>query len=202
MRPISAFTSARNRGNDYPTSPGTGALQLNRIIKGTFLVSAAVVVLGGLQAKPASAGTATANLSVTATVSADCTISTAPVAFGTYDPVVTNLSTALNGTGTITTTCTTGAAPIITLDQGANPTGGSTAAVPVRQMASGSDRLGHFLYQNVGRTTVWGNTVGSAPSSVAGTGVAQNFTVYGAVTGGQNVPTGSYADTVGATVTF
>jgi spore coat protein U-like protein len=175
---------------------------MNRIMKGTFLVAAAVVVLGGLQANPASAGTATANLSVTATISANCTISTAAVAFGTYDPVVTNLSSALTGTGTVTTTCTTGALPVITLDQGANPTGGSTAAVPVRQMGSGANRLGYFLYQNVGRTTVWGNTGGSAPSAVAGTGVAQNFTVYGAVTGGQNVPTGSYTDTVVATVTF
>jgi spore coat protein U-like protein len=175
---------------------------MNRIMKGTFLVAASVIVLGGLQAKPASAGTATANVSITATIAANCTISTAPVAFGTYDPVVTNLSTALNGTGTITTTCTTGAAPVITLDQGANPTGGSSPTVPARQMASGSDRLAYFLYQNVGRTTVWGNTAGTAPASVAGTGAAQNVTVYGAVTGGQNVPTGSYADTVVATVSF
>jgi spore coat protein U-like protein len=174
---------------------------MNRIMKGTFLVAAAVV-LGGLQASPASAGTATANLSVTATVSANCTISTAPVAFGAYDPVVTNLSTALNGSGTVTTTCTTGAAPVITLDQGATPTGTSTATVPQRQMISGANKLGYFLYQNVGRTTVWGNTAGTAPSSVAGNGSAQAITVYGAVTGGQNVPTGSYADTVVATVTF
>jgi spore coat protein U-like protein len=69
-------------------------------------------------------------------------------------------------------------------------------------MGSAGNMLGYFLYQNVGRTTVWGNTVGTAPSSVAGTGAPQNFTVYGAVTGGQNVPTGSYTDTVVATVTF
>ena len=41
------------------------------------------------------AATDTANLDVSATVSANCTISTAAVAFGTYDPVVTHASTAL-----------------------------------------------------------------------------------------------------------
>jgi spore coat protein U-like protein len=172
---------------------------MNRIMKGTFLVAAAVV-LGGLQASPASAGVQTANLTVTATVSANCTISTAPVAFGSYDPVVANLSTALNGTGTITTTCTTGAAPLITLDQGANPVAGtSTAAVPLRQMGSSTNRLAYFLYSNSSRSTVWGST---GPASVPGTGLAQTIFVYGAVTGGQNVPVGSYTDTVVATVNF
>ena len=62
--------------------------------------------------------------------------------------------------------------------------------------------MGYSLYQDSGRTTVWGNTVGTAPASVAGSGVAQNFTVYGQVAAGQTLPVGSYADTVVATVTF
>jgi spore coat protein U-like protein len=150
----------------------------------------------------ASAATQTANLTVSATISANCTISTAAVAFGAYDPVVTNASAALNGTGTITTTCTTGASPVITLGQGATPAGTSTDAAPLRRMASGANRMAYALYQNTGRTTVWGNTPGTAPPAVAGTGLAQNTTVYGQVSGGQNLPAGSYADTVVATVTF
>lgn len=148
------------------------------------------------------AGTATSNLSVTATVSANCTITTAPVAFGAYDPIVTNATNALNGTGTVTVTCTNGSAVAVTLDQGTNPAGGSTAAVPLRQMKdSGTDHLAYALYQDSNRTTVWGNTVGTSVSDT-GNGTAQNLTVYGAVTAGQNVPAGSYSDTVVATVTF
>lgn len=149
-----------------------------------------------------SAGTATSNLTVSSSIAANCTISTAAVAFGAYDPIVTNLAAALNGTGTITTTCTTGSSPVITLGQGANADTGSTDAVPLRQMANGSERMAYALFSNAGRTTTWGNTSGTAPAAVTGTGIAQNFTVYGQIAGGQNLPTGSYSDTVVATVTF
>ena len=156
-----------------------------------------------LAASPATrAGTATSNLSVTATVSANCTISTAPVAFGAYDPVSANASSALDGTGTITVTCTTGSTGTITLGQGSNPATGSTDAAPLRQMKdAGTDVLAYTLYQDSGRTTAWGNTAGTGVAQV-GTGAVQNVTVYGAVAAAQNVPAGSYSDTVLATVTF
>src|SRR6266550_268371 len=47
---------------------------------------------------PTFGATATASLNVSASVSAVCTISTAPVAFGAYDPVVANAATDLSGT--------------------------------------------------------------------------------------------------------
>ncbi len=148
------------------------------------------------------AATATSSLSVTATVSANCTITTQPVAFGAYDPVVANATTPLDGTGTVTVTCTNGSAATITLDQGTDPEGGSTDAAPLRQMKdSGSDVLAYTLYQDTGRTDVWGNTTGTG-EAVTGTGAADNVTVYGAVAAGQNVPANSYSDTVTATVTF
>lgn len=148
------------------------------------------------------AGTATSNLSVTATVSANCTISTAPVAFGAYDPVSANASSPLDGSGTITVTCTTGSNGTITLGQGANAGTGSTDAAPLRQMKdSGTDVLAYSLYQDTGRSTVWGNTPSTGVAET-GTGAVQNVTVYGAVAAGQNVPAASYSDTVIATVTF
>jgi spore coat protein U-like protein len=165
-----------------------------------------LIVVGALcsvTASPeAAAGTATATLNVTATISANCTISTAPVAFGAYDPIVAHASSPLDGTGTITTTCTSAASPVITLGQGANADTGSTDATPLRQMASGANRLGYSLYQNIARTTTWGNTSGTAPTAVAGSGVAQAVTVYGQIAAGLNKPVGSYSDTVVATVTF
>lgn len=148
-----------------------------------------------------NAGTATSDLSTTATVVANCTISTAAVAFGNYDPVVAHKTTALDGTGTVTVTCTSGSATTITLAQGANPATGSTDAVPLRQMAASANRLSYDLYSDSGRTAIWANT---AETDVAhtGTGAAVALTVYGRVPANQNKPAGDYADTVVATVTF
>lgn len=165
------------------------------------LTAASALFLAASSATQA-AGTATSSLSVTATVTANCTISTAPVAFGNYDPVVANATSALNGTGTITVTCTSGDATNITLGQGADADSGSTDAAPLRRMKdAGTDVLSYALYQDSARTTVWGNTLATGVNET-GTGVAQNVTVYGAVAAGQNVPAGSYSDTVVATVTF
>jgi len=150
----------------------------------------------------ASAATATANLTVSATISNTCTITTAAVAFGAYDPIVANATSPLNGTGQITTTCTAGASPVITLGQGSNAGGGSTNPAPVRRMANGTNYMAYALYQDSGRSTVWGNTPATAPAAVAGTGLAQNTTVYGQVAAGQDLPAATYTDTVVATVTF
>lgn len=147
------------------------------------------------------AGTDTANLPVSAEINAACTISTVPLEFGNYDPIVDNKTAPLTGTGFVSTTCTIGSDVIITLGQGANPAGGSTDTIPLRQMASGNDRLAYFLYSEPTRITVWGNTALTGKADT-GTGAASQLTIYGAVTGGQNKPVGSYTDTVVATVTY
>jgi spore coat protein U-like protein len=146
----------------------------------------------------AEAATATANLGVSATVTNNCTISTVALAFGSYDPVVTNASTNLDGTGTVVVACTKGAAATIGLGNGGNFSGGA------RRMGDGSSNfLAYEVYHEAGRTTVWTNagggllSTGAAPSKAA-----RNFTVYGRVTGNQDVPAGSYSDTVVATVNF
>jgi spore coat protein U-like protein len=168
----------------------------------TRLLAAAVATATAMTLAPvADAATETANLSVTATVAANCTISTAPVAFGAYDPVTAHASADLDASGTVIVTCTSGASTGITLDQGANADAGSSDAAPLRRMADGGNFLSYSLFADAGRTTVWGNTVGTQVAHT-GTGAVTNLTVYGRVAGGQNAPIGSYADTVTATVTF
>lgn len=103
-------------------------------------------------------------------------------------------------TGTVTVTCTSGSAGVITLGQGVNADVGSDAA-PVRRMLAGTDYLSYSLYSDTGRTSVWGNTEVTGVART-GTGAADAVTVYGSVAPGQNVPAGSYSDTVVATVTF
>lgn len=159
------------------------------------------LVFGGLMfglTAPALAQTsATANLNVTATVNKNCSITTSAVAFGTYDPVVANATTDLDGTGTVSVTCTKGAGTRIDLGLGSNASGST------RRMAAGGEFLTYELYQETGRTTVWGtgatngNNIGAAPSKAT-----RNVTVYGRVTAAQDVSAGAYSDTVVATINF
>ncbi|MBI4475967.1 MAG: spore coat protein U domain-containing protein [Acidobacteria bacterium] len=164
-------------------------------------LGAALTVAGmlALMAAGTDAGSAQATLNVSATVANNCTISTAAIAFGSYDPVVTHASTALDSTGTVTIACTKGANTTIELGLGANASGSQR-----RMKDSGTNYLNYELYQPDGFTTVWGllsagnaYTPAAAPSKAA-----RSFTVNGRVAAGQDVPAGSYSDTVVATVNF
>jgi spore coat protein U-like protein len=151
----------------------------------------------------AIAGTDTSNLAVSASVADNCLIdANGGLDFSAYDPISANASTALDATGTVSVTCTQGAGATVTLSAGANADTGSTDAVPLRRMAGGADFLEYFLFQEDGRTTVWGNTAGTGVGHT-GTGSATNLTVYGRVTEAQiDANAGNYSDTVVATVTF
>jgi spore coat protein U-like protein len=149
-----------------------------------------------------ASGTATSDLSVSASVADNCTISTSALAFGSYDPISANASSDLDNTGSVSVTCTSGASANVTLGQGSNADTGSTDAAPLRRMADGSSHyLSYSLFSDTNRSTAWGNTSGTGVDHT-GTGSSASLTVYGRITAGQNVPAGSYSDTVVATVTF
>jgi spore coat protein U-like protein len=164
---------------------------------------ATTMVLGAGTASNSLAATQTSTLNVTATITNVCAISTTNgVAFGAYDPVTANATTPLTATGTLSVTCTSGATePVITLGVGNNANVAGSAAAPQRQMISAGSLLPYFLYQDAGFSVVWGNTAGSG-EGYTGTGTASTLTVYGSIPAGQNVPAGSYADSVVATVTY
>ena len=162
------------------------------------LVGAGAVIAGAALATPASAQSATASLTVSATVTVNCTISTSPVAFGNYDPVVAHAAAALDATGTITVACTKGATSTIGLHPGSNGIGSTR-----RMSAGGGNYLTYELYSNPSRTTVWENSgAGLLSTGVSPSKGARNFTVYGRVAGNQDVSAGSYSDIVVATVNF
>jgi spore coat protein U-like protein len=148
-------------------------------------------------ATPASAGTQSANLGVSATVTANCSVSTTAVGFGTVDTL--SASEKL-GTGSVSVTCTSGASWTAAADIGA----GSGATFATRRMTSSGNTLNYTLYTDSNRTIVWGDGTGTtATVGNTGSGSAQAFTVYGRVPGGQSsAPAGSYADTVGVTITY
>lgn len=170
-----------------------------KVGKRVLVASVLGIALSMMQGQPAEAATATANLAVSANVNASCTISALPLTFPNYD---TSSLVDTDGTGTVSVTCTNGSAVVVTLDQGAAPAGGSTAAAPMRQMVDGANVLGYDLYSDAGRTTAWGDTAGTGMART-GTGAADALTVYGRIPAMQpGVVAGLYGDTVVATVTY
>ena len=79
-----------------------------RLWVGSIMAVAAMVALTYGLAPRASAATASANLTVTATVTNNCSITTTPVAFGAYDPVVVNAE-GVSTAGAVATTGPSGA---------------------------------------------------------------------------------------------
>jgi spore coat protein U-like protein len=147
------------------------------------------------------ADTDISTMSVSATVRHACSIDTTPMAFGTYDGVVTNASSALNATATVISSCTSGATALITMNAGASAGSGSDET-PIRQMTSkANDYLVYQLYSDVSRKTIWGN---SAPTGVSftGTGAPQTLTVYGSIPSAQMVPEGDYSDQINVTISY
>ena len=165
-----------------------------RTATGLGLVGGLMLATGSL----VNAATATATLATSASVGNNCTITTTPVAFGAYDPVVANASANLDGSGTVTVACTKGATSTIGLDLGGNASSG------VRRLSNGSGAfLTYEFYQDSNRSTVWGNSGGAVVSLAAAPSKdGRALTVYGRIPSNQDVPSGSYSDTVTATVNF
>lgn len=180
------------------------------------LAAVAAIALMTTHSSVSLAGTATNNLAVSATIGANCSITAQTLAAFAYDPVVTNKTTNYtNSSNSVQYTCTSGTTPVsITLDQGANACGGatggcpatSTAAAPARQMINGTNKLYYNIFSSAANQTTgtpavaWGTS--NTPTMVAGTGSQQTFTLYFTIPSGQQLPAGTYNDTVGQTINF
>ena len=154
-----------------------------------------IVAAGRLSAQ---SGSNSASLTVTANVTKNCTITTAPVNLGAYDPVAANATAPLDGIGTVTVTCTKGAPAKVGLSTGSNAQGAT------RRMTGGADAfLTYELYKDTGRATVWGYTLYTALDVPAAPDRnPRAFPVYGRVVAAQDATVGTYTDTVLATVNF
>lgn len=167
-----------------------------RFLTGLALATAAAVVT--TMPRTQAASTKTATLAVSASVAANCTIETVAVSLGAYDPLVDNATAPKDGTGKVIVGCTKGVAPKISLDFGAN--GGGSAR---RLKNAAGDLLAYELYQDEGHSTPWNNSgVGILTAPKADNKDKREFVVYGRIAGGLDVPTGTYTDSVTATVEF
>ena len=147
----------------------------------------------------AFAGTNTVNVGVSANITNNCTVGNVSAIAFTYDPIVANASTPATATGTIDVTCTSGAAWSLDLDNGQNHSNATLSQN--RAMKSGSSYLSYDIYEDSSHSTVWLSGSGKDVTGT-GSGAAQTQTMYGQVPAAQNVPAGTYNDTVVATVNF
>jgi spore coat protein U-like protein len=129
-------------------------------------------------------------------VMAACTISASGVSFGGYN-VFSN--TPLDASGTVTFQCS----PLAVNVQVQLSRGGAPSFSP-RQMRQGSTTLDYNLFLDVTRTIIWGDgTAGTLVySALVAPFVDIVVPVYGRVPARQNVPAGSYTDTITATIVF
>jgi spore coat protein U-like protein len=165
-------------------------------MKKIVLAVSFLAILSGV----AAAETATANLTVSANVASACSITGGTVAFGSYQ---TSSALPKTASGTISVTCTLGTIATVTLGQGSNPAPLSSDLLPLRRMTDGAGHyLSYSLYQDVTRLLVLGGVTGVGLPYIALSGSATNLTVYGSMAPLQDVPAGTYTDTVVATITF
>lgn len=145
------------------------------------------------------------DMRVSAQVSANCNFTTSnTMTFTGYDPAGANALPAnpLLGSVVVDVRCTKGAAVTIGVDNGGNP--GAAIAGGSRAMTNGTDFLGYDLCHDstVNCTSPWTNTGAGLLSYTSSSNAPNPITVYGRVLGGQNVPAGTYLDTVRVTVNY
>jgi len=165
-----------------------------------FAVAAAATMFAGHAA--AQSSPQTANLAVSASVAANCALSTTPLDFGNYNPL---LAATVTGTGTIQLRCTRGTTPAVALNAGVNATGAQ------RRMTVAGEFLAYNLVRPTSNTpgaacpgagsgTAWDNTAWTL--TAAANSAPRTYNVCGELPGAQDVSPGLYIDTVVATVTF
>ena len=153
-------------------------------------------------ASPAYAATDNTTFQVTATINAVCNISATNLDFGVYDPFG---ATPLDATSTVTLNCTPNTAYSIALNSGLH-SGGSFSSRSMK-LATGPELMDYNVYRDAAHTEIWGDGTAStfivSGTTPVGTPSPVNVTAYGRIPAGQNaLPTGAYADTIDATVTF
>ena len=144
----------------------------------------------------AQASTVGTTMPVTSLTLNACLVVATPMVFGTLNQLG---GTPNDSQSTVVVTCTPGTVYDVGLDNGIH------AVANVRYMAPviGTGTIPYTLSTNAGRTTAWGNTVGT--NTVSGTAglVPTTLNVYGRVpSSAPPVAANAYADLVTVTVTF
>ncbi|HET7707828.1 MAG TPA: spore coat U domain-containing protein [Thermoanaerobaculia bacterium] len=190
-----AYSTGRGGGNTY--FDGTIYAFLpdgGDVPSGTYIDAVSVDIVDG-QSRDAT------TLTITLIVARACTVSAFSIAFGNYDTVGANEATPLDATAPIDVRCTAGTTATVILDAGMHASGGER-----RLMSAGGDYLRYNVFMDATRASVWNDvTVKTGTAVSMNTPVVLNpggSVLFGRVFAGQDVPAGTYTDTLQATVNY
>lgn len=156
----------------------------------TLLASMSVLLTGS-----AMAATATGTFTASITIQSSCSvISTNTLAFGTQGILTSNVDT----TSALVVQCTNTTPYNVGLNAGTTA-GGTTTT---RLMNNGDATVAYKLYSDSGRTTNWGDTVGTDTVSSTGNGAQQTLTIYGRAPVQTTPAPATYTDTITVTITY
>ncbi|WP_299505701.1 spore coat U domain-containing protein [Cypionkella sp.] len=138
--------------------------------------------------------TGTFTFTVQASVSANCLVSATDLNFGSVGLLDKNH----DASSQINVTCTPLSAYSVGLNAGLH-----SRANGARRMQDGAGhQIEYGLFQNAGRTLSWGALSSGTAQTSAGSGGAQQYSVYGRVPLQPTPPAGIYSDSVAVTITY
>jgi len=158
-------------------------------------LTGAVLFYSATGSDVAAQTTSTATITVSASIAASCTITTANLSFGTYNP-----SADSTGTATITATCTNGTPYNINFSTA--PDGATTDNYKLYSAGISASASSLWLEASFGATAGFTNLITNGNTytiSGTGNGSAQSKTLYGKIATGQ---TGRVATSFSQTLTL
>jgi spore coat protein U-like protein len=185
------------------------------VTQNIYSAMAAVLLMSASGLSLGARAAASTPIVATATVSQACSITTkTDLVFGSYDPIGTNSTAALNATGQVSVACSKGASGLkIGIDNGTHLAGtqrnmaGTLAtnllAYNIFQPPSNSPGAACVFTGNGTGGTGWTNAdAGSLSISGSPGVVARAYNVCGSIPSGQDATVDTYKDTVNATINF
>jgi spore coat protein U-like protein len=128
---------------------------------------------------------------------ANCSVSTTPVLFGTYDVFT---PAALDSVGSIVLDCNGARDVVVSIDQGRAGT-----FTPRKLYLNTTEWLGYNLYRDPARAMVWGDGT-SGTSFYYNPRLPNNepvsLPIFGRIPAGQDVRAGTYSDNLSVTINF
>jgi spore coat protein U-like protein len=121
----------------------------------------------------------------------NCTLGVQSVIFGSYD---TLSAQSTDSAGSISVSCDSSDSFTIALSSG-------HGTMLARQMQSGAYSMTYNLYTDSLRSIIWGDGTGGT-TLVSTSGTNATYPVYGRIPAAQNLPAGSYNDSIAVTLTF
>jgi spore coat protein U-like protein len=159
------------------------------------IAAASVCALAAAPGIAAAQGTATASMAVSVDITANCTVSAEPLAFGS---VGAGEAPAAGATSSIEVACGGEVPFTVALDDGQNYADGTRRAI---DPATGA-YLAYEIYSDPARTQRWGASGAETVVDVTDADGTVRLTAYGAIAGDTQLAAGSYGDLVTVTTNF